>query len=105
MTPYTVLLVHPTDSDETIRRRFHALSAHHHPDRAGARGVPGPLWYDITEAYSAIKTETKRAALEKHGAKLAGRCAVCRGSGVVGSRFAGSKIKVCEVCKGEGRKR
>lgn len=103
MTPYAILLVRPADTDATIRARYHQLIQDQHPDRGGASGVPGPLWYTYTEAYCAVKTAPVRAAwLAKHSV-LRGLCKPCKGSGVAGSRVAGGKVKHCPACKGEGR--
>lgn len=38
--PYGVLGVSPNDDFATIRKRYRALAAEHHPDRLHARGVP-----------------------------------------------------------------
>jgi DnaJ-domain-containing protein 1 len=47
--PYAVLLVRMTDTDTTIRKRFHQLAEHQHPDRDGANGKPGPQWFAIAQ--------------------------------------------------------
>ncbi len=104
-TPYAALMVRPADSDETIRAQFHALSKEQHPDRAGADGVPGKEWYDIVAAYTAIKTLAAREALARRMAALSGFCTACTGSGVRGSRFAGSRLRHCDACHGAGRTR
>jgi curved DNA-binding protein CbpA len=102
MTPYAVLLVRPGDTDETISARFRELSRGEHPD-SRADGRPGPRWYAITTAYGAVRTGPDREALGRAARLDARRCARCAGSGVLGSRAAGGKIRVCVVCLGEGR--
>lgn len=99
MTPYAVLLVRPLNTDDEIRKRFQQLAVHHHPDRDGAGGTPGPLWYYITAAYTAIKTEAKRKALEEELKHSAGVCGTCAGSGVTGRKV----VQVCASCLGMGR--
>lgn len=100
-TPYAVLMVKPTDTPEFIQQQFHQLSRQQHPDALG--GVVGDRWVEITQAYGLIKTEAKRDEWERSRAKLSGICKRCRGVGVVGARMAGSKLRECEECKGEGR--
>jgi len=104
MTPYAVLLVKPTDDDLTIRKRFHELSKAQHPDRFGAAGVPGPLWYLISEAYGQVKTAEARRTWNEWQRKLARTCGDCEGSGVVWKRLGKDKsAKLCTTCNGEGR--
>lgn len=50
---YAVLGVQPTDSPETMRKRYLALVRENHPDRLAARGVP--------EEFMAIATERMKA--------------------------------------------
>jgi DnaJ-class molecular chaperone len=103
MTPYATLLLRPSDSDDTVRARFHALSKHEHPDRPGAGGVPGTFWYVLTDAYASVKTAELRAGWERAQRSLSGLCPECDGFGVQGSRVAGGKIRVCDACEGQGR--
>ena len=101
MTPYALLLVKPNDPDEVIRKAYHAQAETQHPDANG--GTPGPQWYTATAAYNAIKTETLRQAWARRQGALAGLCATCEGSGVVGTRMFKGKIRLCNGCQGEGR--
>lgn len=103
LTPYAELLVRPLDDDLTIRQRFHELSRAQHPDRDGAAGRPGPRWYALAAAYGAIKTQAARCVWEAMQGSLSGVCAACCGYGVQGSRIGGSKVRLCEACKGVGR--
>lgn len=103
MTPYAVLLAKPTDTDETIRKLYHAIAREAHPDSAGPDMKPSDLWFAATEAYTAIKTEDRRARWEEQQALLSGRCTECEGSGVRGTRMFKGKIKLCGACKGGGR--
>lgn len=102
MTPYAELMVRPTDTDEMIRARFHVLSRACHPDLVDSPQARA-TWFRIAGAYSAVKTAVKRATYDKGMQVLARRCRTCNGSGVQGSRSAGSKIRVCVSCAGEGR--
>lgn len=102
MTPYAILLVRPTDDDATIRRAFHEQSKRHHPDKTP--GQPAPKeWYAAVAAYSVIKTADSRARHDRYMQGLSGVCTACSGSGVRGTRSAGSKIRLCDRCAGEGR--
>lgn len=101
MTPYAILLCKPSDSDETIRRLYHKHAEAHHPDVNG--GAADEQWYAATSAYSAIKTEEKRFEWRQRHCLLSGLCHKCASAGVVGSRLAGGKIKVCVACGGKGR--
>jgi DnaJ-class molecular chaperone len=100
MTPYAVLLVKPSDTDETVRRAYHAVARETHPD--GTASAPTERWYEATLAYTAIKTADGRAAWERRQVLLANRCTKCAGAGTVGTRMFKGRIKVCEVCGGEG---
>ncbi len=51
---YAVLGVEPTDSQETIRRRYLELVKENHPDRLVARGVPQEFMAIATERMKAI---------------------------------------------------
>ena len=102
MTPYATLLVRPADSSETIAARFRVLSRGEHPDDRPDRR-PGPNWYALTTAYRAVRTEADRKELERKARLDARKCARCEGTGVVGSRAAGGKIRHCPACIGEGR--
>lgn len=51
---YAVLGVEPTDSPETIRRRYLELVKENHPDRLVARGVPQEFLAIATERMKAI---------------------------------------------------
>jgi DnaJ-class molecular chaperone len=101
MTPYAVLLVKPTDSDEVIRKTYHRIAERNHPDANG--GVAGALWHAATAAYTTVKTEEKREAWAHKQALLSGLCTECEGYGVRGTRMFKGKIRVCAECKGEGR--
>jgi len=104
LTPYATLLASPHWDDDKIRARFHVITRTNHPDRPGALGQPGPLWYAASAAYSLIKTEALRITWLKHKALFAGLCPLCQGSGVIGgSGVGGSKPKICAKCGGEGR--
>jgi len=105
VTPYAILLVRPLDTDATIRARFHLLSKDQHPDRWNAGGVPGPNWYVLVGAYAAIKIQALRDVWISRQRGLSGLCKSCDGTGVVGSRVGGSKIRLCTACDGEGRRR
>ncbi|KPF42434.1 TerB family tellurite resistance protein [Rhizobium sp. G187] len=66
--PYGVLGVTPSDDFATIRRRYRALAAEHHPDRLYARGVPSEFhavahhrMARLNAAFSAIE-KARRAA-------------------------------------------
>jgi len=103
MTPYAILLVRPVDSDETIRKRFHVLSKGQHPDRIGAKGTPGPEWYEQAAAYSCVKTEALRKEWAAYRKQLARQCVTCGGCGVVWKRIGKDQgTKVCAQCAGEG---
>lgn len=107
MTPYAVLLVRPADGGDAIRARFHVLARHCHPDailtQRGANFVKLKAdWELYSGAYAKVKTAALRAAWERTEQLLAGRCLVCRGSGVHGGPLSG--VKLCSECKGEGRK-
>lgn len=108
MTPYAVLLAKPNDSDETIRRLYHAIARHCHPD--ACRGLLpytteklNERWHTATEAYSAIKTPELRESWATRQKLLSGVCAACEGSGVAGTRMFKGTIRECKECKGEGR--
>lgn len=100
MTPYAVLLVKPTDSDEVIRKTYWEQAKLHHPDKPLSNPT---LWSLFTNAYTAIKTKDARDALARKQDLLARLCATCDGSGVGGTRMFKGRIRVCDVCKGEGR--
>ncbi len=102
-TPYAVLLAKPTDSDETVRKLYHRIAEANHPDRSTKRGAPGPLWFDATEAYTAIKTREKRYEWRKHHETLSGLCQDCEGYGVRGARLFKGTVRPCPACGGEGR--
>lgn len=100
LTPYAVLLVKPTDDDRTIRAAYHEIAKESHPDRVvEARAV----WELATQAYTAVKTQAAREAWAKTQALLSGACNACEGSGVTGTRLFKGKVRLCEVCRGEGR--
>ena len=107
MTPYAILQVRPADSDDDIRKRFHVLARHCHPDAILTRRGTNFLklksdWELYSGAYAKVKTAVLRTAWERAEALMAGRCGSCRGSGVQGGALSG--IKVCPECGGEGRK-
>jgi len=105
MTPYAVLMVKPGATDEVVRAAYHVIAKRTHPDARSGKSLTEFVqmtedWYCATEAYSAIKTDEKRKALEQRQKLLSGLCSECRGYGVVGWR-----VRVCDVCDGEGRLR
>ncbi|MBP1852349.1 J domain-containing protein [Rhizobium halophytocola] len=66
--PYRVLGVSPSDDFSSIRRRYRALAAEHHPDRLHARGVPSEFhavanqrMATFNAAYEAIEKERRAA--------------------------------------------
>ncbi|MHA7968616.1 TerB family tellurite resistance protein [Rhizobium sp. CAU 1783] len=66
--PYGVLGVKRSDDFATIRKRYRALAAEHHPDRLHARGVPTEFhavahhrMAKLNAAYSAIEKERRAA--------------------------------------------
>ena len=107
MTPYAELLVKPVDADNVIRRAYHALARHEHPDAHA--GVPGPRWTAITAAYGEIRTTDRRDAWTRRQARLTRFCNACRGYGVTwqrtGTRALRERVNVCTECHGEGRTR
>lgn len=117
LTPYAVLLVRPSDDDDTIRRAFHALSKQLHPDALVGNDArhelhgslrtttakPPDQWYVVVGAYSAVKTREMRDQYHRYIHGLSGVCAKCDGAGVHGGRSLGGSIKICESCQGEGR--
>jgi DnaJ-class molecular chaperone len=107
-TPYVVLLAKPNDSDETIRRLYHAIVRYCHPD--AQRGLSEyakveltERWHTVTVAYNTVKTDSLRSAWAATQFLLSGQCGKCAGSGVVGTRMFKGKIRVCEECGGNGR--
>ena len=102
-TPYAILLVKPTDSDEVIRKAYHILARASHPDIVGTGPATRATWHRVTEAYNQVKTQELRDTLQKRSALLSGECVRCKGAGVTGTRMFKGTIKLCEECKGEGR--
>jgi len=110
MTPYAVLLVKPTDTEDIIRAAYHALARESHPDKfrnttSYEAAQAELLWTAATTAYTLVKTESARAKWAAQQYLLSGMCATCSGYGVTGTRLAGRKIRVCASCSGEGRSR
>ena len=106
MTPYALLLVKPTDEDAVIRHRFHILAKSEHPDRPGADGVPGTMWYVLKAAYEAVETQERRDNWARRQAHLSGLCTACRGCGVTWRRVGVAARQgpvVCASCAGAGR--
>lgn len=101
MTPYATLLVKPTDTDEVIRKTYHAIAREEHPDLTGMAVTE--RWQLTTAAYTAIKNADARFSWAKKQELLSGLCTTCEGSGVRGTRMFKSKIKLCSECEGEGR--
>ena len=108
MTPYAVLLAKHTDSDDTIRRLYHAIVRYCHPD--ALRGMPQDSqdklrlqFHRVTEAYNLIKTDALRTVWSHRQELLSGNCAACKGTGTAGTRMFKGVIRVCGTCKGEGR--
>lgn len=102
MTPYAVLLVKPTDSDEVVRKTYHVLARASHPDRQMTQ-LPPAGWYVATAAYTSIKTLQARTTWMDKQRLLSELCNDCDGIGVKGTRMFKGKIKLCATCKGEGR--
>jgi hypothetical protein len=102
VTPYAVLLVKPTDTDEVVRKAYHETARRDHPDANGGR--PGPMWHTATAAYAAIKTAAARESWAKRQSALSGRCELCDGCGVRGTRMFGGRIRACDGCGGAGRR-
>ena len=102
LTPYAVLGVKNTDSDDTIRRAYHVVARTEHPD-ASVGGKPTPAWYISTEAYTAIKSVLARIQWEAQLRIAAKVCIKCRGYGVSGSRVGGGSVGTCKGCNGTGR--
>ncbi len=100
MTPYAILLVKPTDSDEIIRKTYHVFARQTHSDLNDGKRED---WEKFTAAYTAIKTAEQRVAWATKRGMLAGLCVTCEGSGVRGTRLFKGKVRLCEECKGEGR--
>lgn len=99
MTPFATLLVKPTDDDDVIRKAYHAIARRTHPDT----NEPSTEWYTATAAYTAIKTAKARETWAKRQELLAGECDGCKGFGVKGTRMFKGKIRLCDICRGEGR--
>ena len=104
MTPWAELLVNPAMvTDEVVRKAFQALSRTEHPDLRRDR-QPGPRWFAITAAYSAVKTTGLRATWHRQQAALAGLCGGCGGVGVTVKLLGKDKgVRPCATCAGEGR--
>ena len=100
LTPYAVLLVKPTDTDEVIRKAYHALARTAHPDITVGQAI---FWERYNSAYAAIETVEEREAWKKERSMLSGLCGACEASGVVGTRLFGGEIEVCAGCGGRGR--
>jgi hypothetical protein len=109
LTPYAVLKVKPTDTDDTIRAFYHIIARRTHPDAitylpsTDEDALNKEEWHAATAAYSAIKTEDKRAAWERERRLLSGRCVPCQGVGTQGTRRFKGTIRLCACCGGTGR--
>jgi DnaJ-class molecular chaperone len=108
LTPYAVLGVKPTDTDETIRRFYHEIARETHPDALLGMSEPAQVqgsyqWHRATEAYNAIKTLDKREAWRRGRRVLSGLCPSCQGVGTQGTRRFKGQVKACDRCGGTGR--
>ena len=61
---YKLLEIHPTSSDEDVKRAFRALVKQHHPDSGADLANPDML-LEIKEAYATLGNEKKRAEYDK----------------------------------------
>ena len=103
LTPYAVLLVRYMDTDDEIRREYHAFARKQHPDLRKDK-QPGPLWQKVNEAYALIETVKLRNSWHRAMNLNTGVCERCAGCGTTGSRVSKlSKVKLCVDCKGFGR--
>lgn len=107
MTPYAILQVRPADSDDDIRKRFHVLARHCHPDAILTRRGTNFLklksdWELYSGAYAKVKTAALRVEWERQQGLLAGQCSRCEGYGITGGAL--KPVEVCTKCHGEGRK-
>jgi DnaJ-class molecular chaperone len=100
MTPYAILLVKPTDSDDDIRKTYQVFARATHADLNLHKREE---WERYTSAYTLVKTEEARMKWGKRQSTMAGLCGDCDGCGVRGTRRFKGKIQVCSACKGEGR--
>jgi DnaJ-class molecular chaperone len=50
-----------------------------------------------------VKTAAAREAWARRQSALSGACAICNGSGVLGTRMFKGKIRACDSCSGMGR--
>jgi DnaJ-class molecular chaperone len=100
VTPYAVLLVHPDSIDAEVRKQFHALIKHHHPDSSGVEGTAQPEWFRLNAAYSLIKTAKDRDLWLHRQLLLSRTCPGCAGLGVL---YVRRVVAVCTACAGEGR--
>jgi DnaJ-class molecular chaperone len=99
LTPYAVLLVRPSDGDDTVRAAFHEIARRSHPDSHDQS--LSALWYLATMAYAALKTAKARDTWLAKQIKLSGLCGICKGYGIVVERRR--EVRVCTACEGEGR--
>jgi hypothetical protein len=102
LTPYAVLMALSSDTDEQIRKLYHATAKTNHPD-ASADHQEGSRWAATTAAYNALKTQELRVALARAVALLSGQCQKCSGTGTIGSRRFKPGPRLCPECKGCGR--
>jgi DnaJ-class molecular chaperone len=101
MTPYAVLLTHPSlVSDKEIAKIYYVLARKLHPD-VNQNAQDRVRWQEVLEAYNAIKTLTLRDTWAAHQQRLSGVCKDCTGYGVLSVYREG--LVVCKSCKGQGR--
>lgn len=102
LTPYAVLRVKPGDTDEVIRKTYHALVKACHPDVHYDEAAKD-RWFTATTAYGAVKTLASRLEWAKREGLRSGLCADCKGAGVAGTRMFKGSIRLCVKCGGTGR--
>jgi DnaJ like chaperone protein len=68
-SPYTVLGVSPTASDDDIKARHRALVREHHPDRVSASGVPAEFRVAADRRLAAINAAYDRIQKEREAAR------------------------------------
>jgi DnaJ-class molecular chaperone len=96
LTPYAVLSIPASSTDDDIRARYHNRIRLHHPDLRTDR-KPGPEWEALTTAYKAIHNQAARDRWLAAHRLRSGFCKVCKGYGV---NFRAGQ---CAACKGAGR--
>jgi DnaJ like chaperone protein len=64
-SPYSVLGIEPTASDEEVRRRYRELVAKDHPDKLMGRGVPEEMIVIATRKLAAVNSAYDRICKER----------------------------------------